>query len=35
MQVINMGNYAHGNEPIQHMLYLYDYVITTVFILLA
>jgi predicted alpha-1,2-mannosidase len=20
-----MGQYAHGNEPIQHMLYLYDY----------
>jgi len=20
-----MGQYAHGNQPIQHMLYLYDY----------
>ena len=20
-----MGNYAHGNQPIQHMLYLYNY----------
>ena len=20
-----MGNYAHGNQPIQHMIYLYDY----------
>ncbi|MDE6199592.1 MAG: GH92 family glycosyl hydrolase [Muribaculaceae bacterium] len=25
MQIMNMGNYAHGNQPIQHMLYLYDY----------
>ena len=25
MQVINMGQYAHGNQPIQHMPYLYDY----------
>lgn len=25
MQVMNMGNYAHGNQPIQHMIYLYDY----------
>jgi predicted alpha-1,2-mannosidase len=25
MQVMNMGNYAHGNQPIQHMLYLYNY----------
>ena len=25
MQVMNMGNYAHGNQPIQHMLYLYDW----------
>ena len=23
--VMNMGNYAHGNQPIQHMIYLYDY----------
>lgn len=25
MTVINMGNYAHGNQPIQHMIYLYNY----------
>lgn len=25
MQIVNMGNYAHGNQPIQHMLYLYNY----------
>jgi predicted alpha-1,2-mannosidase len=25
MQVINMGQYAHGNQPIQHMTYLYNY----------
>lgn len=25
MQVTNMGNYAHGNQPAQHMIYLYDY----------
>ena len=25
MQVMNMGNYAHGNQPVQHMIYLYDY----------
>ncbi len=25
MQVMNMGQYAHGNQPIQHMLYIYDY----------
>ncbi len=25
MQIMNMGNYAHGNQPIQHMLYMYDY----------
>ena len=24
-QIMNMGNYAHGNQPIQHMIYLYDY----------
>ena len=23
MQIANMGNYAHGNQPIQHMIYLY------------
>ena len=22
---MNMGNYAHGNQPIQHMIYLYDW----------
>lgn len=26
MQIMNMGNYAHGNQPIQHMIYLYDYI---------
>ena len=26
MQVMNMGQYAHGNQPIQHMIYLYNYV---------
>ena len=25
MQIINMGQYAHGNQPIQHLLYLYNY----------
>ena len=25
MQIMNMGNYAHGNQPIQHMIYLYTY----------
>ncbi len=25
MQVMNIGQYAHGNQPIQHMLYLYNY----------
>ena len=25
MTVMGMGNYAHGNHPIQHMLYLYDW----------
>ena len=25
MQVMNMGNYAHGNQPIQHFIYLYDW----------
>ena len=25
MQVMNMGQYAHGNQPIQHMVYLYNY----------
>jgi predicted alpha-1,2-mannosidase len=26
MVALDMGQYAHGNEPIQHMVYLYDYV---------
>ncbi len=26
MQIAGMGNYAHGNQPIQHAIYLYDYV---------
>ncbi len=26
MQVAAMGNYAHGNQPAQHMIYLYDYI---------
>lgn len=25
MQIANMGQYAHGNQPIQHMTYLYDW----------
>jgi len=25
MLIINMGQYAHGNQPIQHMPYLYNY----------
>jgi len=25
MQVANMGQYAHGNQPIQHMPYLYNF----------
>lgn len=25
MQVMDMGNYAHGNQPVQHMIYLYDW----------
>ena len=25
MTVMNMGNYAHGNQPVQHMIYLYNY----------
>lgn len=25
MQIMGMGNYAHGNQPIQHMIYLYNY----------
>jgi predicted alpha-1,2-mannosidase len=26
MEAINMGQYAQGNEPVHHLLYLYDYV---------
>jgi predicted alpha-1,2-mannosidase len=26
MAALDMGQYAHGNEPIHHMIYLYDYV---------
>ncbi|RFM35963.1 GH92 family glycosyl hydrolase [Chitinophaga silvisoli] len=25
MQIMNFGQYAHGNQPIQHMIYLYNY----------
>ena len=25
MTVMNTGNYAHGNQPIQHMIYLYNW----------
>ena len=25
MVAANMGQYAHGNQPIQHMIYLYDF----------
>ena len=25
MVIANMGQYAHGNQPIQHMVYLYNY----------
>ena len=25
MEAANMGQYAHGNQPIQHMIYLYNY----------
>ncbi|TRZ42041.1 GH92 family glycosyl hydrolase [Robertkochia solimangrovi] len=25
MQIANMGQYAHGNQPIQHMTYLYNF----------
>ena len=24
MQIVNMGQYAHGNQPIQHIIYLYN-----------
>jgi predicted alpha-1,2-mannosidase len=26
MAALNMGQYAHGNEPVHHVLFLYDYV---------
>lgn len=26
MQIVGMGNYAHGNQPVQHAIYLYDFV---------
>lgn len=26
MVALNMGQYAHGNQPVQHAIYLYDYV---------
>ena len=26
MAALDMGQYAHGNEPIHHLIYLYDYV---------
>lgn len=26
MQIMNMGNYAHGNQPVQHLIYLYNWV---------
>ena len=26
MVALNMGPYAHGNQPVQHAIYLYDYV---------
>ncbi len=25
MQIVDMGQYAHGNQPIQHMIYLYNW----------
>ena len=25
MQVAGMGQYAHGNQPVQHLIYLYNY----------
>ena len=25
MQIVDMGNYAHGNQPAQHIIYLYDW----------
>ena len=29
MAVMDMGQYAHGNQPIQHMIYLYNYAAQT------
>ena len=26
MELVNMGQYAHGNQPIQHAIYFYNYV---------
>ena len=26
MVALNMGQYAHGNQPVQHAIYLYNYV---------
>lgn len=26
MELINMGQYAHGNQPVQHVAYLYNFV---------
>lgn len=26
MQIMNFGQYAHGNQPVQHMIYLYNWV---------
>ena len=25
MQIMDFGNYAHGNQPVQHAIYLYDW----------
>ncbi|MDR0765664.1 MAG: GH92 family glycosyl hydrolase [Odoribacteraceae bacterium] len=25
MQIVDMGNYAHGNQPVQHVIYLYNH----------
>ncbi|MFO8000208.1 MAG: GH92 family glycosyl hydrolase [Marinilabilia sp.] len=25
MEIVDMGQYAHGNQPIQHMIFLYNY----------
>lgn len=25
MQIMNFGQYAHGNQPVQHVIYLYDW----------